>query len=44
MEALLLARVLTFLKSFKTGGITPSRDVSIQLMATEEEIDNDHAD
>lgn len=44
MEALLLARVLTFLKSFKTGGITPSRDVSIQLMAIEEEIDNDHAD
>lgn len=44
MEALLLIRVLTFLKSFKTGGITLSRDVSIQLMAIEEEIYHDHAD
>jgi len=39
-----LARVLTFLKSFRTGGITWSRKLPIQQMAIEEELYNNHAD
>lgn len=39
----LLSRALTFLKSFRPGGITLSRDLPIQLMALGEEIYNNNA-
>lgn len=39
----LLPRVLTFLKSFRAGGVTLSRDLPMQLMALEKEIYNNNA-